>query len=276
MFRFDLQKGTVIIHHNFGFFSCCSVRLYAIVTYFNETKRLPHAVDSSDVFSWYKAENESRDVTYEYFEPDNPAFDLESVGGGQGVLPSNIDYHHGHQFRDYHGLDYKCITPFINMYFSPSAEVQQRMRKMEEKYKLEDYGNITVLFHRGNDKKTETKLCTHQEIAAKGKAVLKKHPGMRFLIQSDETEFIEGMKTEFPDHIVFSDEIRHVKHCEDTVDRIFRSSTAEFSKYYLAITIIMSRCKYVVCGSGNCDIWILLYRGHANNVYQYLNGHWLE
>ena len=52
---------------------------------------------------------------------------------------------------------------------------------------------------------------------------------------------------------------------------VFYNQNNEFSKYYLAITMIMSECKYVVCGSsGNCSIWIMFYRGNADNVYQFL------
>ena len=52
------------------------------------------------------------------------------------------------------------------------------------------------------------------------------------------------------------------------------SQNYEFSKKYLAITIIMSRCQYIICGSGNCDIWIMFYRANNKNVIQNLNGTW--
>ena len=37
----------------------------------------------------------------------------------------------------------------------------------------------------------------------------------------------------------------------------------------LAITIIMSKCKYIVCTTGNCSIWIMLYRGNVDNIFQF-------
>ena len=52
-----------------------------------------------------------------------------------------------------------------------------------------------------------------------------------------------------------------MKKCNDTVDKNEFSKLRIFKKY-LAITIIMSRCKYIICGSGNYDIWIMLYRGN--------------
>ena len=76
--------------------------------------------------------------------------------------------------------------------------------------------------------------------------------------------------------IYFKDYIRHINKCNNTVDKVFKNENYIYSRYFLAITVIMSRCKYVVCGSGNCSLWIMLYRKNTNNVYQYLNGKWLQ
>ena len=48
-----------------------------------------------------------------------------------------------------------------------------------------------------------------------------------------------------------------------------------FSRYFLAIIIIMSKCKYIICGSGNCSLWIILYRGNVKNVWQHLKDKWI-
>jgi hypothetical protein len=32
----------------------------------------------------------------------------------------------------------------------------------------------------------------------------------------------------------------------------------------------MAKCKYIICGSGNCSIWMMFYRGNCDNVYQFL------
>jgi len=46
----------------------------------------------------------------------------------------------------------------------------------------------------------------------------------------------------------------------------------KFSKYYLGITIIMSKCNYIICGFGNCSQWIMYYRRNNNNIIQNLEG----
>lgn len=73
----------------------------------------------------------------------------------------------------------------------------------------------------------------------------------------------------FNNSIIFNDEIRHINKCNNTVDKIMKDKNNEFSKYYLAITIIMSKCKYIICGSGNCLLWIMLYRNNSNNICQF-------
>ena len=107
----------------------------------------------------------------------------------------------------------------------------------------------------------------------KANEILLENSNTRFLIQSDETEFIEKMTTLFPNSFYFKDEARHMSKRNSTVDKVFKNFNYRYAKFYLAITIIMSKCKAVVCGSsGNCSIWIAFYRGNADNLFQYFEG----
>lgn len=254
---------SIKVRHSCGFFSCCSVKLHEIVHYINKQKQLPLSVDSSEQFGLYK-KNSKDDITYEYFEHyDNVTTDKS--------LSVHINYNENHQYINYSEVDYKNVIPIVQKYFSPSQQIKDIIRNMEEKYKI-DYENTCVLFYRGNDKIRETKLSKYDDYIEEINRILSKNPGIKFLIQSDETEFIERMTEILPENsYYFKDEIRHMKNCDNTVDHVFREKNYVFSKYYLGITIMMSRCKYIICGSGNCSIWIMLYRGNCDNVYQYLN-----
>ena len=256
------------ITHNAGFFSCCSVKLSKIADFINSNKKLPDNVDSSEQFSWYKnKENEeNKDITFDYFENYNMITDVDII--------DSIDYHWDYQFKNYSDLDYKCIIPLIKKYFSPSVEINEIVFNIEKKYNLL-YENICVLFYRGNDKNRETEKCSYDEYLNYINKLLEKNQQLVFLVQSDETEFIEFITNKLPNNsFYFNDEIRHIKKCNDTVDIKMSSQNYEFSKKYLAITIIMSKCEYIICGSGNCDIWIMFYRGNNKNVIQNLNGTW--
>ena len=256
---------SVTIKQNSGFFSCCSIRLNRIVDYINLHLKIPDKVDSSEQFIWYKNSGNNNDITYDYFEH------YENI---QEDVQPPIRYHHGFQFHNYSNLNYKAITPVVQKYFSPSKNIIQIIDNMKKKYKLQ-YNNICVLFYRGNDKSKETKLCQYDEYLTYANSILEQNPNIVFLIQSDETEFIEFMTNIYPNNsFYFKDETRHVNKCNSTVDKLMRNKNNEFSKYYLAITIIMSKCKYIICGSGNCSIWIMLYRGNNENVYQNLKGNW--
>jgi hypothetical protein len=100
-------------------------------------------------------------------------------------------------------------------------------------------------------------------------------PGIRFLVQSDETEFIELMTRAFPTSFVCKDEIRHIKKQNSTVDVLYSELNAEFSKWYLAITILMSKTRTVICGDGNCSLWIALYRGTSDGMMIFNRGKWI-
>ena len=258
---------SVICCHNSGFFSCCSIKLSEIINYINSNKRIPDHVDSSEQFEWYKP-NKNVDITYDYFEHYDKLPDL--------IYTYDIDYHWMYQLNSYSTLQYNSIVPIIQKYFYMSSEISDIIKNIEQKYNVE-YDNICVLFYRGNDKNTETKICGYHEYIDYANLILKENPNIKFLIQSDETEFIEFILNAFPNNsFYFKDEIRHIKKCNSTVDVELKSQNYLFSKYYLAITIIMSKCKYIVCGSGNCSMWIMFYRGHCKNVYQNLDGKWLN
>jgi hypothetical protein len=247
---------SIILSHNAGIFSCSSVRLHFIVKYFNIHKVLPYHVDTSNMFHLYKTKN--ADITFELFEHYDNCNSFEYNG--------YIDYDENHQFKDYHELDYNTCF-FVKKYFTPSSEVRYYISEIETKYKI-NYDNICVLFYRGNNKKDEILLCNYDEYKIYADKILSNNPNIQFLIQSDETEFIERFVREYPNSFYFKDEIRHIPKCDESVDICIRNNIDVFAKKYLAITIIMSKCKYIICNTGNCSIWIMLYRGNNHNVYQ--------
>lgn len=267
-FKKIVQKEKLTLIHNGGFFSCCSVRLHYIVEYFNNYKQIPKIVDTTGLFHLYKSSETQGDITFSYFEHYNNHLSIPYV--------KLIDYNENYQYKNYSHLQYLDINPFIIKYFSPSDEIKNTITRFEIKYKI-NYDNICVLFYRGNDKNRETRICNYHEYILKANEILLTNPNITFLIQSDETEFIHYMQSIFPNNSLYlSDEIRHIKKTANTVDILLRDNIDIFSKNYLAITIIMSKCKYIVCGSGNCSIWIMFYRGNNNNVFQNLNGVWIN
>lgn len=181
-----------------------------------------------------------------------------------------VDHEVEDQFCDYHTINFELIAPFIEKYFTPSEEIQNIIENINNKYNL-DYDNICALFLRGNDKQTEIALPNYELYLKQAKLIHEKNPNIRFLVQSDETEFLKLLSREFPNnHVIFWEEIRHIpKNNMATVDRINPKINHSMSKNFLAIIWIMSKCKYVVCNTGNCSMWISLFRGHMKNFIQF-------
>lgn len=147
---------------------------------------LPITVDTSEQFGWYKVF--PGDITFTYFQHyDTVQSSIEWI--------TNID-DNDRQFDSYKKIDYTPLLPFIEKYFTPSPHVKAITDRLEREYEI-DYENTCVLFYRGNDKITETSLCSYDDIIEKAREILVVNPNTRFLIQSDETEFIEEMTRVF-------------------------------------------------------------------------------
>jgi hypothetical protein len=86
------------ISHNFGFFSCCSVRIWNIIQYFNDKKILPDTIDCSGLFTKYKDTKD--DISYDFFEKyDN----INIIINYEKIIPITED---NFQFDNYKNVDY--------------------------------------------------------------------------------------------------------------------------------------------------------------------------
>lgn len=234
------------INHNAGFFSCCSKRLEVIIEYYNCHKMLPLGVDSSQLFDMYKR-NMRRDITYEYFKEDDSNFSKNDI---------RICQEDGEpQFTDYRKINYEDVGLFISKYFMVSNKIIKLIDKLENRYKI-DYENICAVYYRGTDKILETNIATYDEFINKAKDVNQK---VKFLVQTDEKEFRDKFIKEFGENrCIIIKEI-------DIEDKFMHSL------YLLSIVIMISKMKYIICSSSNVSLWIMFYRGNANNVWQYLS-----
>jgi hypothetical protein len=254
------------VSHCDGFFSGCNVYLNKVFSYFNREKKTPEIIDSTNAFTLYKPSSRiNDDIKCEYFDT------LEDIFIEYTHDICTTYEHDEDQFSNYSKINFDMIDPFIKKYFTPSLQIKNHIEDLEKKYNL-DYENTCVLFYRGNDKCVETNLPSYDEFIQKANERKSKNPDIVFLIQSDETEFIETMLQHFPNSFVFKDEIRHMSKKVSSVDRqVSKDVNYVFSKLYLAITIIMSKCKYIISTTGNCSLWVILFRGHTNGFIQYLS-----
>ncbi len=246
------REYTIRIYHDCGFFSCCSVRLGAILFYFNQYKTLPDRIDSVEQFNLYVSEHRHlyMDLAKIYFR--------ESDDGLKCITKlSSIKVLDGHSsWLDYRTLQFDEVAPFIRKYFTVNSRIriEEIIQAIERKYNL-DYENICTVYYRGTDKRPETKVASHEEFIDKARELHRKN--MTFLLQTDEVGFREEFSRAFPDSIV--------------INEVDNPNKFIHSLYLLSIVKIMSKTKHIICGSSNVSLWIVLYRGNANNVHQYLS-----
>jgi hypothetical protein len=267
---FIFKDNKIYLCQTAGFFSCASVRLDAIIQYYNRFEKLPEAVDSTGQFCLYKrAGDHERDIALLYF--------CETAASNVVVMsPPPVYFKENYQGYQYNTINFASILPFVRNYFTPTAEILQAVDYIEKKYAI-NYKNTCVLFYRGLDKATEFVVPSYQQVFTHARKVAP--AGARFLIQSDELDFIEAAMTDFgPDAFVFADESRVARRQIGSVDKMFydRGENFYYSQLFLAIVLVMAKCKHVLCNTGNISMWICLYRGGATNVHQYWGGKFVD
>jgi hypothetical protein len=237
------------INHNAGFFSCCTIRLEAILDYFRSFQRLPHFVDSAQQFAWYK-QNPHDDISALFFKTRE-----EVAIPWTGIPVRTTDVAQEQQFSDYSKLNYAALKPFVDRYFSPSDEIQQVADQIERSSPV-PLGDVCSILFRGGDKKLETVQPSYAEVVLKAVQLRLKHPQLRFLLQSDEPDFLEYAQREL-DGACFT--INGAPN-----DPLLRISL------YLVSLVVIARTRYVISTSGNGEMWVRLFRGHARGTQQFL------
>lgn len=260
--------SSLSITHNSGFFSCSSIALRELLTYYNNQRGLPNFLDRSYQYYFYKTDT-SIDVSKIIFR-ENRNFDIPYIKDIHITSEDRED-----QFSDYKKINFDDIIPFVEKYFTPSDFVEDRVSTFKKDYDI-DYENTCGVFYRGNDKSTETSIADYESFIKKSKRVLEQFPEIKFLVQTDENEFLEEFKSNFSNNTKCINEIDRMDKQIGCVfygvpgDRKFQHGVDYFSA-----VLIQSRCKHLITHSGNGGMWAILYRGHANNVYQNLNYEWI-
>jgi hypothetical protein len=259
---------SLVITHNWGFFSCCSVKLHNIIEYVNNTKKLPDKIDCLQQFSQFYKPNPNIDITYDFFKYP---FSSEYTYGDR------IDYHNEYQFKQYSTLDFKNIIPICNIYFQPSQQIESRRDEFIIKYNI-CVNNCIAVYYRGTDKHGETCIDSFESFHNKLTELLKSihNDNIQILLQSDSAQFLDYMKeNNYDKNLIIIQEVSGSYTYTGCHNERTKKQNYDDMQNLLPIVLIMSKCKYVICTSGNASLWILLYRGNSNNVHQNLLCKWM-
>jgi hypothetical protein len=256
-----IENPTIVVDHDAGFFSCCTIRLMRIVQFYSKNKILP-IVDSSNQWSFYK--DSPGDITNLFFKdiPDTKELDFEI-----GYYKDGVD----NELSPYSILDFKNLNFLIKKYFSPSEQVLNIYESLLEKYKI-DYDKTIAVCYRGNDKHKETNLPSHLEMISKIDELVQENPDYKIFIQSDEVDFYESVLKKYPDSIYINEIMKVRKNDSSPIQYLIPiGSRSNQAIIFLAILNIISNCSKIILNSGNVGMWISLYRGNSNDIHQYLN-----
>jgi hypothetical protein len=239
------------IHHADGVFSCYTVRLEALLDYYNTFKRRPALVDSSQQFAKWK-EMHHGDISDAFFRHDAsvsiPEYDHPIK------TTSETDEQ---QFSNYSKLHFSDLRPFVAKFFAPSAWISARMREIYSQFPSlsEDFCGV---LYRGTCKKLETRQPSHFEFVYKVSQFKLKHPDAKFLIQTDEPSIFAALE-------------RQLGHNNCFIVPIQGATKLATVTNYVANVMAMAKCKHLITTSGNGEYWLRLFRGNNDNSTQWLS-----
>ena len=129
---------SIIINHNSGFFSCCSVRLTKIAEFINSNKILPQIVDSSEQFALYKNDNNiNKDITFHYFKNYNNVMycnNIESACNKSDLIVIHTEW------NEFKFLNFKRLVKKSNfkIYDMRNVYSPSEMKKKKIKHSLKE------------------------------------------------------------------------------------------------------------------------------------------
>lgn len=254
------MANELIVIHEAGFFSCCSIRLFKIIEYINNYKKTPDIIDSTRQFSNYKSSEQTNlDISPHFFNL-NKSINIEEEKNIK-LRVDNVsfqDIENRFQFSNYKLINFDQLKPLIDKYFDPSIKIKEKISIIEEKYRI-NYEKILAVYYRSTDKSLETNIPPIEEIINKISEVKKINPELQILFMTDNLDSKKRIHNQFKNVISI-----------DEVDEHY-SRSYDHAQWILSSVIVMSKAHSIITTSGNVANWIVFYRNNSKNIYQYLS-----
>jgi len=248
---------------NCGFYSNTSQSFCSLLLCLNQGI-VPDKIDHTRGFFYYKR---------------NPTTDLYPVfyklGLDKSKMPIKKNLHipssnitSVDEIKLYNFNDY---TSILNCFFSPADEIVDMKKKLIKKYNINLEKTIAV-YYRSTDKGQEVTIPNKEYVMACTKKLLERHPDSRVLIQTDATQCKDYFKQELQEKCFYFDEAGTTETNTGMHNIIYYSSKSDptlQAQIFDAIVRIIADCKYVVNHTGNCGLFVDLYRGNMDNVFKY-------
>ena len=219
----------------------------------------PDVINYSMGFKRFK-KDESRDIFPDFYKID---FDKKVKLFKKVSLPDE----NKKQFGLY---DFGYYNQVVNKFFNPSYLILERKNFLMQKYNINPTETISVLY-RGTDKWTEVRLSHPSNYLAVTKQILEATNAKKVLLQTDQTQVIDYFKNELGDMVIHFEETPST-YGTDAMNTVMENEgkdTMDWMQWFDSALRCVSECAYVVNHTGNCGLWMNLYRGSVNNVFQF-------
>jgi len=257
----SVNPRELVVLHNGGFFSCCTIRLREIIRHYNVCRLLP-VVDSTAQFKHYKTAEEQAtgvDLTPHFFTPGEETRPFQHVDFS--------DDHREDQYSNFDAIHHDEVGFFVRRYFSPSEEVMAEQAEIRRRYDIDPAATVVVLY-RGNDKRREMAVPEYRQMLRHAAKVAAAHPGHRVLVQTDELEFCQAALEALPNSFTIAETVK-IPQQDSAVQYVLPPEQRRPQAItFLAVLHLISQCDQIVLNRGNVGLWACLYRGHTRGVRQ--------
>lgn len=247
--------NTFHLTHDAGFFSMCSVGLAELC----REKTPTSAVFANKAFSNFGKDTGKNPWDF-YFR--QPREDISAPFSEKNPFGRRLRHH-----SDYTTLPLKRVRQHMARYFYPGDEVKRIEAELVAKYAIKPSRTITVCY-RGTDKGTEIAIADPEVYLEKTRALLKRHPRSRVLVQTDQSQVRDFLMNNLGDCAFYIDEMPVTETSTAIHQVINQHQQVSFGQTLLAAVLIMASTKHLVTHTGNMALWTVLYRGHVRGVTQ--------
>lgn len=166
--------------------------------------------------------------------------------------------------------DFEYYNPVVQRFFGPSDVILDRKNQLLNKYKINPSETIAVLY-RGTDKYTEVRLGDPQAYLHTVRQILQQTNAKKVLVQTDQTQILDFFKKELGDMVVYFEETPTTTNKDSMISNMENSKgdMTDWMQWFDAALRCVSNCAFVVNHTGNCGLWMNLYRGNTINVFQF-------
>ncbi len=252
-------KWLYYCQHDAGFFSMITVSISDCIA----------ALKKHGIYCSVKFDNSMKQFREDCFiDPAERFFCASAID----ALPPLIDFDWRGAHVAYGALDLAALKQWADFLFPYSSNVYRLYYSIVKKYNF-DAQNTIALVYRGTDKGTEVTLASPDAYIERADFLMQQNASLRLLVQTDQQQVRDTILERFGNRVFFFEEMPVTKGTTVLhnigLEKEFGITKPLFGDLLLAVTLVLSKCKYLITHTGNLSFWIAVQRGHVNGVTQF-------